>query len=657
MSFRGLPVRKKKTNGVISTRVKATVVKTVCPPLNSVSYSGKGCDGSTTVNGRTINESQEGNSSLSLTEIKVSDCLSLMGISTSSSPIHVPKQLSSEVLKMLTTPCEAGSSSKPSSMLSVKAETPVFQNSQEGSSLFLPTGHTENSFAGNRMSTASSLSDDSVTLIHKAESAAESNMIEDEEAGFNRIEVLRDRFKSVVDQNDHQLSSSNKKKNIEPGLSYNGGVKPRGVSADSLSEFSNSKLMLLSLNKNFRQEQHKSTEGKHEYSKETTLEENDDFSSPKLAVRSQHWTEMSHSNSPNTHFSDKSSPPGSDICNPQNSLISGSKIDESCEPGNIRSCSVKKTEIKLFKKFFRSRLSIILVGNWEIPVHMAIIRVGSPLLATKIMRSHELEDDHSPSKKYNRRRTQTLVSSAKEIREFPLTFFRINKPPRAVLEFLKSFYPQCKCNVSLLNTWAEVLAVYELSFEYKLRNSSPIKKQCFQQLRTTIARQSLGDLLHVYNMEPELQIEILDHIAERLLIGLIDGDELGKFDSNLWNRIMCSQVWRERPEGVVYSELIVHILTWTAVFMSEVSVSLFTKYLDQAAGFPENSTAMGEFCNAVKTEVVDVVLLLIDKLRPELQVIFWHRLSDYLYEVAKVSLHENYSMRNVFINNGQSTIV
>merc|ERR1719320_175024 len=91
----------------------------------------------------------------------------------------------------------------------------------------------------------------------------------------------------------------------------------------------------------------------------------------------------------------------------------------------------------------------------------------------------------SPSKR--RRRSRTLFTNGKELRELPLNYLRIEKPPRAVFEFLKTFYPQCKMNLSSLKTWTEVMAVLELCEEYKVSEMDAIKRKCVVYLKTIIS--------------------------------------------------------------------------------------------------------------------------------------------------------------------------
>lgn len=352
-------------------------------------------------------------------------------------------------------------------------------------------------------------------------------------------------------------------------------------------------------------------------------------SSPK-----KHFAQRTYVTPSEANLSDDSSQAGSGLLSNLNSL------NHSQSPPLAKSdaCYIlpsleEESEILLFQKFFRNPSSVILAGKWEIPVHRTIIGVSSRLLAKSLMRSRvQKEKDRTLHPNSQKERTQTLTIDEKEFRELPSNYLRIEKPPRAVFEFLKIFYPQSKMSLSSLKTWTEVMAISELCEEYKVRDAATIKRRCFEYLKTIIAEQNLEDLLLVYKTHLELKSEILTRIAEKLWSGDIDGDKLGMLDTDIWNEIMRVDAWKKRREGVVYEELIVHILTWTVVFMSEVTLASFTVFLDQAAGFPDDAEASCGFCKAIKSDAVEVVSMLVEQLRPELQIQFWRRLSDYQFK-------------------------
>jgi len=367
------------------------------------------------------------------------------------------------------------------------------------------------------------------------------------------------------------------------------------------------------------------------------LEEPDNSSSPSVRLECQegyHQLQIPYTHTSETNFSDESSPAGSSkIINLNSNKQAPSTVVENTDLEYDLPSAEDKRNILFFQKFFRNPTSVILAGNWEIPVHGSIIRIRSPILAKELMdsRVQKMNRGRSPRSK-KKRRTRMLRASDKELRELPLNYYRIEKPPRAVFEFLKTFYPQCKMDLSWLKTGTEVLAFLELCEEYDVTDVDTIRRQCFDYLKTIIIEQDLEDLILSYKAEPKLKREILPRLAEMLLRGDIDGDKLGMFDIELWNEVMRAAVWKKRREGVDYVKLIVDILTWTVVFMSDVTLADFKCYLDQVSGFPDDREATNGFCNTIKSDAVEVILMLVEQLRPELQIIFWRRLSDYQFK-------------------------
>lgn len=373
------------------------------------------------------------------------------------------------------------------------------------------------------------------------------------------------------------------------------------------------------------------------------LEEPDKSSSPSIRLEFQggsHQLQRPYTNTSEANFSDDSSPGGSIL----NINLNSNKQAPTPQVENTDlvidlPLPEEKRDILFFKKFFRNATSVIQAGNWEIPVHGSIIRIRSPKLAKELMesRAQKLQCGKS-SRRRLIRRTRSLLSNGKEQGDLPLNYYRIEKPPRAVFEFLKTFYPQCKMDLSSLKTWTEVLALSELCEEYNVPDVDTIKRQCSDHLKTILSELDLDDIIHLYKAEPKLKLQILPRLAEMLLRGDIDGDKLGMFDIQLWNEVMRAAVWKKRREGVDYVKLIVDILTWTVVFMSDVTLADFECYLDQVSGFPDDMEATTGFCNTIKSDAVEVILMLIEQLRPELQIQFWRRLSDYQFKCLKNNL-------------------
>jgi len=362
------------------------------------------------------------------------------------------------------------------------------------------------------------------------------------------------------------------------------------------------------------------------------LEEPDKSSSPSIRLESlgvSHQLQRPYTNTSEANFSDDSSPAGSLNSNKQ----APTPLVENTDLVNDLPSPEEQRVILFFQKFFRNATSVIQAGNWEILVHGSIIRIRSPILAREIMESRPQKMQSGKSSRSNQKRlTRRPLSNSKELKDHPLNYYRIEKPPRAVFEFLKTFYPQCKMDLSSLKTWTEVMALMELCEEYNVPDVDTIKRQCFEYLKTMIVELDLDDLILLYKAEPKLKIQILPRLAEMLLRGDIDGDKLGMFDIELWNEVMRSEVWKKRREGVDYVKLIVDILTWTVVFMSDVTLADFECYLDQVSGFPDDLEATTGFCNTIRSDAVEVILMLVEQLRPELQITFWRRLSDYQFK-------------------------
>jgi len=373
------------------------------------------------------------------------------------------------------------------------------------------------------------------------------------------------------------------------------------------------------------------------------LEEPDKSSSPSIRLASQggsHQLQRPYTNTSEANFSDDSSAAGSSLAINLNSKKQAPiPLAENTDLVYDLPSQEEKRDILYFQKFFRNPTSVIQAGNWEIPVHDSIIRIRSPILAKELMKScvPKMEGGKSPRSK-QKRRNRTFLANRKAQRELPLNYYRIEKPPRAVLEFLKTFYPQCRMDLASLKTWTEVLALLELCEEYDVSDLNTISIQCCDYLKTMIVELDLDDLILLYKAEPKLKPLIVPWLAEMLLRGDIDGDKLGMFDVELWNEVMRAAVWKKRREGVDYVKLIVDILTWTVVFMSDVTLADFECYIDQVSGFPDDIEATTGFCNTIKSDAVEVILMLVEQLRPELQIQFWRRLSDYQYKCLKNDL-------------------
>jgi len=295
-----------------------------------------------------------------------------------------------------------------------------------------------------------------------------------------------------------------------------------------------------------------------------------------------------------------------------------------------------KKRALLFQHQFQNTSAVIVVGLYEIPVHGAIIRLRSRLLGSMLQQAQNTINKDLPKggiRQGSKSPTSTIeqAKSEQKLSSNASRHYEIDQPVVAVLEFLKIFYPMCPPNLSFMKSWTEVLAVWELCVEYQVQNALPIRKRCLARLQSLLKRQSIEDLLGSTSLHMELREYIATCIAKRMIRGEIEGDDLGLIEVEIWNLIMQSKVWKRRPNNVDYGGLIVQVLTWVAIFEPEVSAEAFVSFLDTAAGYPKDIEAIGCFCKGVKTEVPEAAFVLVKQLRPELQIKFWHRVSDYLY--------------------------
>jgi len=295
-----------------------------------------------------------------------------------------------------------------------------------------------------------------------------------------------------------------------------------------------------------------------------------------------------------------------------------------------------KKQVLLFQHQFRNTSAAIVVGHYEIPVHGAIISLRSRLLGSMLQKAQNTANEDLPKggKPQGSESTPSTIEQAKSEQKLSpnaSSHYEIDQPIVAVLEFLKIFYPMCPPNLSFMKSWTEVLALWELCVEYQVQNALPVRKKCLERLQSLLKRQSIEDLLGSTSLHMELREGIATCIAKRMIRGEIEGDDLGLIEVEIWNLIMQSKVWKRRPNNVDYGGLIVQVLTWVAIFEPEVSGDAFVSFLDTAAGYPKDIEAIGCFCRGVKTEVPEAAFVLVKQLRPDLQIQFWHRVSDYLY--------------------------
>lgn len=303
-----------------------------------------------------------------------------------------------------------------------------------------------------------------------------------------------------------------------------------------------------------------------------------------------------------------------------------------------------KAEILFFQDWFRNPSSVIVTGKWEIPVHGSIIRVKSPLLASRLRRSRRNAEyllkklnDRSTVPPTHRRRKIRILKSGNKLREVPINYFTIQKPPRAVFEFIKLFYPQCELDLYKLSKWSEVIAVQDLCSDYDVAGAAQVIKNCIEYLKDIIKDQSLDELLSCNYRTGnflELKEEIADCIVERLIAGQVSAKDVEKFDVKKWKIIMTSKAWRSGRNDANYNQLAISSLEWIALNDTSISKNDLVRFLDCTSGFPGDLTATKYFIKAIKSDAVCSVFSITKRLRSELQIAFWRRITDYIFRLS-----------------------
>jgi len=304
----------------------------------------------------------------------------------------------------------------------------------------------------------------------------------------------------------------------------------------------------------------------------------------------------------------------------------------------------EKAEILFFQEQFRNPSSVIVTGKWEIPVHGSIILLQSPLLAQKLKRSRRnaayllkgLNDSASPAPAHRKRHSR-ILKSGNQVREIPVNYFRIEKPPRAVFEFLKLFYPQCELDLYTLSTWSEVMAISELCREYDVAGGAKVIEKCKEYMKVIMKDLNLEELMSLdlrSGFCVEFQEQIAGFIVGKLITGQISAKEMEKFNVEKWKQIMSSKAWRSGRSNADYGQLVICTLEWIALNDSHVSKKELLYFLDCISGYPGNVEAIDCFIRAIKSDVVDPVVSITKRFRLPLQIEFWRRISDYIFRLS-----------------------
>jgi len=304
----------------------------------------------------------------------------------------------------------------------------------------------------------------------------------------------------------------------------------------------------------------------------------------------------------------------------------------------------EKAEILFFQEQFRNPSSVVLTGKWEIPVHGSIILLKSPLLAQKLKLSRQNTIDKvnrlngsTTAVPSHRKRHSRILKCGNKIREIPVTYFRIEKPPRAVFEFLKLFYPQCELDLHSLDIWSEVMALSDLCREYDVAGGATIIEKCREYMMIIMKDQKLEELLSLdvrSRFHFELKEQIAGFIVSKLISGQISVKDMDKFGVKKWKKIMSSKAWSSRRSNADYGQLVITTLEWIALNDSHVSKRELICFLDCISGFPRNTEAIDSFIRAIKSDAVESVVSITKRLRSPLQIEFWRRISDYIFRLS-----------------------
>jgi len=304
----------------------------------------------------------------------------------------------------------------------------------------------------------------------------------------------------------------------------------------------------------------------------------------------------------------------------------------------------KRADILYFQQQFRNPSSVILTGKWAIPVHGSIILLKSPLLAQRLKRSRQNAvykvkglNGSITAVPGHRKRHIRILKCGNKIREIPVTFFSIEKPPRAVFEFLKLFYPQCEFDLHSLGIWSEVMALSDLCREYDVAGGATVIEKCMEYMMITMRDQTLEELISLdigSRFHLELKEQIAGFIVSKLISGQISAKDMDKFGVKKWKKIMNSKAWSSRTSNAGYGQLVITTLEWIALNDSQISKRELIYFLDCISGYPRNTEAIDSFIRAIKSDLVESVVSITKRLRSPLQIEFWRRISDYIFRLS-----------------------
>jgi len=339
----------------------------------------------------------------------------------------------------------------------------------------------------------------------------------------------------------------------------------------------------------------------------------------------------------------------------------------------------ENARISHFKKKFPRKLptSIIKVGNWRIPVHVDVIKRLCPALVEKMIEQRDLEerklksarwtpyrDPKTPRKKvkkakpkFVRRYTPTKHTQRYDVRkriqelktererrtktqskkEKPdgVNVYKMNAPARSVIEFLNFVYPQQELRMETLQTPSELYGLAKLCVDYDVWDER-VSEHCVDRLRILLEKEDLKSLLSMLddNIMKEFEQEIGERLGTMLIQGELSNKDLKKISPKIWRLLLTASTWNKGLSKQVNSgRLIAQVLTWVINSMDGVNPDSLAEMLNIVSGFPENSDSCRNLAMAVHNQ--EKVMGLTADLRPELQIIFWRKISEYFNAAAK----------------------
>jgi len=341
--------------------------------------------------------------------------------------------------------------------------------------------------------------------------------------------------------------------------------------------------------------------------------------------------------------------------------------------------------ISLFKKKFPRSLptSIIKVGKWRIPIHLDAIKELCPALVEKMFEQRDQEesklksarwtpyrDPKTPRKKVKkanskfvrrytpakhsqrydvRKRIQELktarerrTKTQRKIRKpdgankpYGVNVYKIDAPARSVIEFLNFVYPQQELRMGTLLTPSELFGLARLCVDYDVWDER-VLKLCVERLRVLLKKEDLKSLLSMLDdkIKKEFEQEVAERLGTMLIQGELSNKDLKTIGPKVWRLLLTASTWNKGLSKTVNSgKLIAQVLIWVINSMDGVKPNFLAKMLDIVSGFPENSDSCRSLAMAVHSQ--EKVMGLTNRLRPELQIIFWRKISEYFYAAAR----------------------